>query len=82
MPDHSLDALASELTFDARRYVRQLQRAELYSDEPRTDIGPLLGAIRAELDAIERGYVRATSPHQHDWSDDDYCSICGLDGRS
>ena len=82
MTDRSFDVLASELTSDARRYVRLLQRAELHSDEPRTDIGPLIGAIRAELAAIERDYTRATSPHQHDWSDDDYCSICGLDGRS
>jgi len=37
--------------------------------------------LKADLeDAV--GLVRITRDHAHDWNEDDYCNVCGADGRA
>ena len=83
MPE-DLEILACELTGELRKYVREAREQRAYLDvgEPAPELSAMFAAVRAEVDAIERGYRAATGPHVHHWSDDDYCTICGMDGRS
>ena len=40
-------------------------------------IGRAIAELRQEARAI-----KALKNHAHNWNDDDYCSICGADGRA
>lgn len=80
MPDDEL--LACKVAAPLRRYLREACTAAQAADEPAPDVSALLAAVRAEIDAAEQTYIRATTAHTHRWSDDDYCTICGRDGRS
>jgi hypothetical protein len=43
-----------------------------------------LGRIDAAIGHLKRfrREVQGLSKHAHDWNDNDYCSICGADGRA
>ena len=66
---------------------RKLARAEEYMH--------LAGIVPEDYDATERPYdeairilkhtlerIEMLKNHTHQWNDDDYCDICGADGRA
>lgn len=73
---HRLPALSTEVS-------RQKEYADLAGDdhdpcrERQREISQLIGQLKrmhAELESLRR--------HRHEWGSDDYCCICGADGRA
>lgn len=64
------------------KLIADALRSAEYRDLAGVDDGPdPLAELEKELtDAVER--VRELRTHAHKWNADDYCSICGRDGRA
>jgi hypothetical protein len=73
-----MDRLES-LPTEAARVAQYADLAGEPSDYPRyqNDISHLIGRLKRVHQ--ELGYLRR---HRHDWDDQDYCAICGADGRA
>jgi hypothetical protein len=68
------------------RHEREICRSAEYADnageeppyrEALKDIDAAIGALKAA-----RREMQALAGHRHRWNSDDYCTICGADGRA
>lgn len=63
-----------------RPLINQARKSDDYADlagEPAPALAALKGALQRAIDAIT-----VIVSHEHDWSDNDYCRVCGADGRA
>ena len=62
--------------------AREAGSAELAGERaPYADIMARLSHLIGEAKVIH-AQIGALASHSHDWNDDDYCVICGADGRA
>jgi hypothetical protein len=65
-------------------YLRPLIRKATKSDEYASLAGEDAIALKAFNSALSRAMTEVTELiiHEHDWNDNDYCNVCGTDGRA
>ena len=75
-----LTATTSDLYFEIKAAARKACKSDEYADlagEPGTALRDLRDNLKAGLEHVE-----FLLGHTHQWNDNDYCSICGADGRA
>jgi hypothetical protein len=65
-----------EIKAAIRRAIREDENASL-ADEPATALHDLHAILTSAAED-----VRELLDHSHQWNENDYCSICGADGRA
>jgi hypothetical protein len=73
-------ALNQELYFEIRAAIRKATKSDEYADLA-SEPGYALRDILYTLEAAKED-VRELLGHEHQWNENDYCSICGADGRA
>lgn len=79
---------ANEIYHDAQRFISETARSVEYADLAGEPAKPVYKASKAEIGKAIAILKRAHAElcelegHAHRWNSDDYCSICGADGRA
>jgi hypothetical protein len=80
--------VADDLEMETRRAIRQAckahEGASLSGDQGEDAYGDLLSALRDFSERLPRliAEVEALQTHHHAWNEQDYCNLCGADGRA
>lgn len=79
-------SLSDSLSLLTSRLEREATRSAEFADAAGEEAPykHVLGDIDAAIGQLKRfrHEMQKIAGHAHDWNDDDYCSICGADGRA
>lgn len=78
-----LDDIQRHVALDLQHACRSAQYEDL-AGEDITAYNRLMAEIDHSIGVLKkfRRDVQSMNHHAHDWGDDDYCMICGADGRA
>lgn len=79
---------ADQVYHDAQRFISEAARSAQYAELAGEPTSVVYKDKKAEIGrailALKRAHAELTEleGHSHKWGSDDYCSICGADGRA
>jgi hypothetical protein len=75
-------AITSDLYFEIKAAIRKATQNDQYAQEiGESQLATALPDLKADL-LLAIQMIDEIVDHAHQWNDNDYCNICGADGRA
>lgn len=75
-------AVTTDLYFEIKAAIRKASQSDQYAHEiGESELATALPTLKDELKLCIQMIDEIIS-HTHQWNENDYCSICGADGRA